>query len=339
METSDIHSNSETHTEEPKKDFRITLLKVGIGAAIIGGTTYGLYKLYEHHVKTNAEKDVLKKPEVQQAETLRAALFRSGIDWALHFGTSNNDAVMSIASSITDFDAVQAEYKNLYSSDLQDDLREKLGAEGLQKFLNTLNYNPNTVENKGNGKSGKGKTIGLPAHSIVVTKAKANIRRTPKDTSRWSLHSNIIQLVEQGTFLGESTGKTAFDNNGASDTGTLYVEIRTVALDTRKAVFFWVAASQVKAITYAEYKATEPPLVHVQEKDTLNGIADLQKHIVTRLPAPIMNSDFKPVAIAKPMQSLGYEIMSLNTGAEEYIKFLSEGQKEYWVNKKFVQII
>ena len=324
--------------EEHKPDFRLTLLKVGLGLAIVGGASYGLYKLYEHQQKTSSEKQVLTNPATQQAETLHAALFRTGIDWALHFGTSNTDAVMAIASEITDFSAVQSEYKNLYNSDLQDDLQQKLGAEALQRFLNTFNYNPNTVENKAKAKSGKGSTIGIPAHSIVVTKAQANLRRTPKDTSRWSLHSNIIQLVEQGVFLGASTGKTAFDNEGKSDTGTLYIEISTVALDTNKPVTFWVAASQVKAITYDEYKAHRPPMVHVKEKDTLNGV-NTDRQLVTTLPAPIMNAEFKAIALAKPMQALGFEIMRLNTGKEEYIQFLSMGQQHYWVNKKFVQII
>ena len=340
MEANDTHNIPEHTQEIGKPDFRITLLKVGIGLAIVGGASYGAYKLYEQHKKTSAEKDVLKKPEVQQAETLRAALFRSGIDWALHFGTSNQDAVLAIASDITDFDAVQAEYKNLYNSDLQDDLREKLGVDGLQKFLNTFKYNPNTVENKANTKNGKASTIGIPAHSIIITKAKTNLRRTPKDTSRWSFHSNIIQLVEQGVFLGESTGKTAFDNDGQSNTGTLYIEIRTVALDTNKPVTFWVAASQVGVLSYADYKAHRPPFVHVKEKDTLNGLDDLQKQLITIYPAPIMNNEFKTVALAKPMQSLGHEIMRLNTGKGiEYVKFLSLQQKEYWVDKKYIQII
>ena len=324
--------------EEHKPDFRITLLKVGLGLVIVGGAGYGLYKLYEHQQKTSSEKQVLTNPATQQAETLHAALFRTGIDWALHFGTSNTDAVMAIASEITDFSAVQTEYKNLYNSDLQDDLQQKLGAEALQRFLNTFNYNPNTVENKAKAKSGKASTIGIPAHSIIVTKAQANLRRTPKDTSRWSLHSNIIQLVEQGIFLGASTGKTAFDNDGKSDTGTLYIEISTVALDTNKPVTFWVAASQVKAITYDEYKAHRPPMVHVKEKDTLSGV-NSDRQLITTFPAPIMNATFKAVALAKPKQALGFEIMRLNTGKEEYIKFLSMQQKEYWVNKKFVQII
>lgn len=334
METTEMH----TPQEPPKTDFRLTLLKVGIGFVIVGGASYGLYKLYEHQKKTSSEKEVLTNPAVQQAETLHAALFRTGIDWALHFGTSNTDAVMAIASQITDFSSVAAEYKNLYNSDLQDDLQQKLGAEALQRFLNTFNYNPNTVENKAKAKNGKGAGVGIPAHSIIVTKAKTNLRRTPKDTSKWSLHSNIIQLVEQGVFLGASTGQTAFDNNGQSDTGTLYIEISTVALDTNKPVKFWVAASQVKAITYDEYKAHRPPMVHVKEKDTLSGIS-FDKQLVTTYPAPIMNAEFKAVALAKPKQVLGFEIMRLYTGKEEYIQFLSMGQQQYWVNRKFVKII
>ncbi|MHB8402034.1 MAG: hypothetical protein ACYDCN_08470, partial [Bacteroidia bacterium] len=164
METSTTLTNSTasaTKAAESKShtDFKTKLLLAGITVLAVSGAVYGGYTLYEHYVKTGAEKDVLTNPAVQQAETLRAALFRSGIDWATHFGTANTDAVLAIASTITDLSAVEAEYKKLYNADLQDDLREKLGADGLQKFLNTFNYNPNTVENKGKTKGGKASTI------------------------------------------------------------------------------------------------------------------------------------------------------------------------------------
>jgi len=322
-------------------DFKTKLLLLGITVAALGGTAYGIYTFYEHYKKTDTEKDVLTNPAVQQAETLRAALFRSGADWALHFGTADTDAVLAIASTITDFSAVEAEYKSLYNADLQDDLREKLGADGLQKFLNTFNYNPNTIENKAKAKaSGKTSTIGFPAHSILITTASANLRRTAKDTSRWSLHSNIIQLVPQGNFLGETTGKTAFDNDGASNTGTLYVEVRTVSHDTNKPIFFWVAASQVRVLPYDEYKAKRPPFTRINEKDTLNGLEILNKQLITAYPAPIMDAKFKLVAMASPKQELGRELMQLNDGkGNQYVKFLSHQQNEYWVNKKFIKII
>ena len=166
------------------------------------------------------------------------------------------------------------------------------------------------------------------------------MRKTPKDISHWSLHSNIIKSADKGIFLGGATGKTMFDNNGASATGTLYVEIKSVALDTKKAVFFWVAASQVTGVTKADYDTNHYPLISLKEKETLGNLYEGQKTVITSIPTPIMNNAFELVAIAKPAQALGYEVMQLDDKkGNKYVKFVSAGQKEYWVNKKFVQII
>jgi hypothetical protein len=332
--------NTATAVAPDNEHIKTKLLVAGISVLALGGMAYGAYTLYEHYKKTDAEKDVLKKPEVQQAETLHAALFRNGIDWALHFGTSDTNAVMAIASSISDFSAVEAEYKNLYNADLQADLEQKLGADGLQRFLNTFNYNPNTTENKAKAKSsGKASAIGF-GKALIVTTAKANLRKKPQDLSRFSLHGNIIKLAEQGVFLGGSTGNTSYDNNGASKTGTLYIEIKSRAWDTRKPIFFWVAASQVKAITSAEMDSTNPPLMQLNEKDTLSGLDISQSTIVAFYNAPIMDANFKLVAMASPMQELGHELMQLDDNkGNVYIKFKSLKQNEYWVNKKFIQII
>jgi hypothetical protein len=319
------------------KDTKSKLLLFGISALAIGGAAYGAYTLYEHYKKTDTEKQVLTSPEVQQAMALRAAMNPSGFDWMKNFDGTNTDALYSTATQITDLNQVQEEYTKLYQSDLMDDLRKKLGADGLTKFLNTLKFNANTVENKASKKAGKASGIGF-GKALIVTIAKANLRKKPQDLSRWSLHGNIIKLADKGMFLGGSTGNTAYDNNGASKTGTLYVEIKSVSFDTRKPIFFWVAASQVKAITSAEMDATNPPLMMLKEKDTLAGLEVFHKQVITAYRAPVMDANFKPVAIASAMQELGHEIMQLDDNKGNiYIKFLSPKQNEYWVNKKFIQ--
>lgn len=89
-----------------------------------------------------------------------------------------------------------------------DDLRLKLGADGLTRFLNTMKYNANTVENKASTHTGKPPKIGL-GKALIVTIASANLRKKPQDISHWSLHSNIIKTAAQNIFLGGSTGTSA----------------------------------------------------------------------------------------------------------------------------------
>jgi hypothetical protein len=327
-------------TEEEKKKTKANLIKAGIATVILGGTVYGVKKLYEHYQKNTAEKQVLQSPEVQQAMALYAAMNPSGFEWMRHFDGTSKEALYNTASEITDLNTVEDEYTKLYQSDLMDDLRQKLGSDGLTKFLNTLKFNSNTVENKGNGKGKTKQKIGFATNLLIVTTAKTNLRKTPKDISHWSFHSNIIKTADKGTFLGGATGKTAFDNNGASNTGTLYVEIKSVAFDTKKAVFFWVAASQVTGVTKADYDANHYPLISLKEKETLGNPYEGQKTVVTCIPTPIMNNSFQLVALAKPTQALGYELMQLDDKkGNVFVKFISEGQKEYWVNKKFIQLI
>jgi len=314
------------------------LMVVGISALALGGAAYGAYTLYEHYKKTDAEKQVLTTPEVSQAMELRAAMNPSGFNWMQSFDGSDSVALFRVASEITDLNKVQDEYTTLYKSDLLEDIKSKIGADGLTKFKNTLTYNPNTVENKASTKAGKAPKIGF-GKAIIITTAKANLRRKPQDTSKWSFNSNIIKTADKGLLLGGSTGNTSYDNNGASNTGTLYIEVKSRAWDTRKPILFWVAASQVKAITSAEMDATNPTLMMINEKDTLSGI-ETERTVFAKQSTPIMNKQFKMVAMASPKQELGRELMQLDDNKGNiYIKFISLKQNEYWVNKKFIQII
>ncbi|MFI5140759.1 MAG: hypothetical protein ACHQII_00255 [Bacteroidia bacterium] len=328
-------------TGDNNEHIKTKLLVAGIGVLVVGTAIYGGKALYDHYKKTDAEKQILTTPEVSQAMELRAAMNPSGFNWMQSFDGSDKVALFRVASEITDLNKVQEEYTTLYKSDLMDDIRSKIGADGVTKFKNTLSYNPNTVENKASTKAGKPPKIGF-GKALIVTTAKANLRKKPQDTSKWSLHSNIIKLAEQGMFLGGSTGNTSYDNNGASKIGTLYIEIKSRAWDTRKPIFFWVAASQVKTITSAEMDATNPKLMQLNEKDTLNGIEFSQpvNTLIANYNAPIMDVNFKPVAMATPMQELGQELMQLDDNkGNVYIKFRSLKQNEYWVNKKFTQTI
>ena len=176
--------------------------------------------------------------------------------------------------------------------------------------------------------------------SLIATKLQANVRKTPKNISRWSFDSNIIKLAEAGKFIGFATGKTSFDNSGVGETGTLFIEIQSVAVDTKKPIFFWVAVSQLQTISQDDYKSKKYPFFLLNEKDTLSGFDPSKKRVIAYYNTPVMDEKFKMVGIASPLQSLGYSVMELRDNkGNQYVKFKTTQNKEHWVNKKYVQII
>lgn len=311
------------------------LLDYGIKAVLVAGAVYGITKIVKNYQKSNTEHQVEKKPEVSQAMAIYSAMNPSGMDWMKKMDGTNTEAILNTAQEITDLNKVQDAYRKLYNSSLLDDLRQELNPEDYTKFLNTLKFNPKNI-NKGNNKP----KIDFKKGSLVATKLQVNVRKTPKNISKWSFDNNIIKLAEAGKFIGFATGKSEFDNSGAGVTGTLFIELQSVALDTKKPLFFWVAASQLQTISQADYKARKYPFFWLNEKDTLSGFDGTQKRVIAFSAVPVLDEKFKMIGIASPLQMLGYSIMELNDNrGNEYIKFVTNQKKQHWVNKKFVQII
>lgn len=311
------------------------LLDYGIKAILVAGAVYGITKIAKHYQKNNTEHQVEKNPEVSQAMSIYSAMNPSGMDWMKKMDGTNTEAIFNTAQEITDLNKVQDAYRKLYNSSLLDDLRQELSPEDYTKFLNTLKFNPKNI-NKGNNKP----KIDFKRGTYVATKLQANIRKTPKNISKWSFDNNIIKLAEAGKFIGFATGKSEFDNSGAGETGTLFVEIFSVALDTKKQITFWVAASQLQVVSKADYQARKYPFFFLNEKDVLNGFDGTQKRVIAFTAVPVMDEKFRMVGIASPMQQLGYSVMELNDKkGNEYIKFITNQNKHHWVNKKFVQVI
>ncbi len=311
------------------------LLDYGIKAVLVAGAVYGITKIVKNYQKSNTEHQVEKKPEVSQAMAIYSAMNPSGMDWMKKMDGTNTEAILNTAQEITDLNKVQDAYRKLYNSSLLDDLRQELNPEDYTKFLNTLKFNQKNI-NKGNNKP----KIDFKKGSLVATKLQVNVRKTPKNISKWSFDNNIIKLAEAGKFIGFATGKSEFDNSGAGVTGTLFIELQSVALDTKKPLFFWVAASQLQTISQADYKARKYPFFWLNEKDTLSGFDGTQKRVIAFSAVPVLDEKFKMIGIASPLQMLGYSIMELNDNrGNEYIKFVTNQKKQHWVNKKFVQII
>lgn len=311
------------------------LLDYGLKAVLVAGAVYGISKIVKNYQKSNTEHQIEKKPEVSQAMTIYSAMNPSGMDWMKKMDGTNTEAILNTAKEIADLNKVQDAYRKLYNASLLDDLRQELSPEDYSKFINTLKFSTSNT-NKGNSKP----KIDFKRGTYVATKLQSNIRKTPKNISKWSFDSNIIKLAEANRFIGYATGKSEFDNSGNASTGTLFIEIMSVALDTKKQITFWVAASQLQTVTKAEYTARKYPFFFLNEKDVLNGFDGAQKRVIAFSAVPVLDEQFRMIGIASPMQQLGYSVMELNDNkGNEYIKFITNQKKQHWVNKKFVQVI
>lgn len=321
---------------ENKDSIKHKLLDYGVKAVLIGGAVYGLHALYQHYQKDHTEQQVEEKPEVGQAMTIYSALNPSGMEWMKKMDGTNTDAIFKTANEISDLNKVMAAYKKLYNSSMLDDLRQELSPEDYTKFLNTLKFSTNNT-NKGTANKPKND---FKKGTALITKLQSSLRKTPKNISHWSIDSNIIKLADAGKIIGFATGKTQFDNGSGTESGTLFIEVQSVALDTRKNVKFWVASSQLQAISKSEYDARKYPFFFVNEKEVLSGIDGYQKRVIAFQSTPVMDEKFKMIGIASPLQLLGYSVMELNDKkGNEYIKFITNQRKQHWVNKKFVQVI
>jgi len=321
---------------EDKDNIKHKLLDYGVKAVLIGGAVYGLHVLYQQYQKDHTEQQVEQKPEVGQAMAIYSAMNPSGMEWMRKMDGTNTEAIFATANEISDLNKVTAAYKQMYNSSMLDDLRQELSPDDYTKFLNTLKFST-TNTNKGTANKPKND---FKSGTALITKLQSNLRKTPKNISKYSLNNNIIKLADAGKIIGFATGKTQFDNGTGTGVGTLYIEVKSVALDTNKLITFWVAASQLQAISKADYDARKYPFFFVNEKDALSGIEGYNKRVIAFQSAPIMDEKFKMIGIASPLQVLGYSIMELNDKkGNEYIKFITNQKKQHWVNKKFVQVI
>lgn len=311
------------------------LLDYGVKAVLLGGAVYGLHKLYQHYQKDQTEKGADDKPEVRQASTIYSAFNPSGMEWMKKMDGTNTEAIFNTAKEITDLNKVLSAYKKLYNSSMLDDLRQELSPGDYTKFLNTVKFSDTNINKAGNKPK-----VEFKKGTLLATKLASNIRKTPKNISKWSLDNNIIKLAEAGKFIGFATGKSTFDNSGAGETGTLFIEVQSVALDTKKIIYYWVAASQLKTISQTDYKARKYPFFFINEKEVLNGFDVSKKRVIVFQSAPVMDEKFKMIGIASPLQIVGYSIMELDDNkGNKYVKFIAPNQQQYWINKKLVQLI
>lgn len=293
-----------------------------VGGLILGALYYGK-KWLDEKIKSDADSQVADKPEAAQAKALRAAMNRSGVSWLMWTDGTNSEAIYKIAEQITDYKAVSEFYKSQnQGASLEDDLISEISADGFQKFLALASQ----------GKTGEKKyakvRTDVPAGHWVITTAQANVRRTPKKEPGWMPGSNIVREVSTNYALGASTGKFAYDEKN----DVTFIEFYT--LDTKKQKhFFFVALSQVKFMTNADWKALQNTPNKIPLQLLAGTGANQQMQLVSARPCLIYSEENKALYTAPANLILGFPVLELTTGSATRVKFLTVQGFTRWVNK------
>lgn len=302
-----------------------TKLRILAGAIILGGLYYGK-KLYTTYQKKNSDRLVAESPEKAQALLLRSALSPT---WLWYLSEADKNKLFEVAEQINDYKAVSTEYGNeTEGRSLEDDLKFKLSAEGLSKFLALASKGKT-----GDKKYAKVRTD-IPAKQWVITIAEANIRKTPVLQSKWLPANNIVATVPANKSIGVSTGKFAYDENG----DVTFIEFSTFN-SKRQKVFYYVAKSQVAYKSGPEMEKLDKTRDKIPFV-LLNGVSDNQQNqLVSLRPCIIYDENKNALFTSAANLILGFPVMEINTGNETLIQFKTIQDKIRWVNKAYTKTV
>jgi hypothetical protein len=340
--------------------------KIVNGLLIVGGAylAYRIGKKIINNINKNAAQSLADdKPSVRQAMTLRNAMNRSGVSWLMSADGTNEQLIFDTARQITDLDEVSKNYKDLYQSNLLDDLQSELSAEDYSKFLTLVSSNPGKTRKKGSTPP----VTFAKKSQLVVAKKTVAIRSSPDASNHGAFYEvfsdkNIIRNAKPGEFLGYATGNQHFDEvnnvkfievgyvvNGAKAPGTYK------ALDKKKFTY-WVSSSTnyVEVFDYFKpmfdkYPATisatpwMKPLDYFEtppKKDkSVKGIPNIASQLLTTRLVNVLDENFQPIASADRNTLLGLLIMTMDTGKERFYKFKTVDNTQRWVNARYIKEI
>jgi hypothetical protein len=270
--------------------------------------------------KNASDNQMDTNPEAGQAVTLRQAINPSGNWWMRRFDGTNKEAVFNIAGDIKDMDAVKNHFKaQTEGGDLYEELQAALSPDEYQKFLALASkgktgswYYTTKQPNK------------VPANNWVITKLPANIRSSPENIHYLRIwNGNIVKkAVPKGMILGISTGNFKYDEANK----VLFVEFYTFTAKHGKQTYY-VAKSQIELVPDAEKKKREAqakiPLQVIEgvfENTAPEESISTQKIVITTSPCPVFNENFEKIGMVRKNITIGYPIMTLDTGKGKYIK-------------------
>lgn len=251
------------------KDLLNRFMTVGFfGITGFLGWRFLIKPIFDNQRRDREQKEIGTDPNKQQATVLFNAMNTSGVSWMRSFDQTNEKEMFEAARNITDWNAVQATYKKLYSRNLLEDVQSELDTEEFKTFMSILNSNKNRADGGGVALTTRG--------YIVVASADVRIRTTPDSSiSTWSYNSNILGVIKQGNFIGFSTGDSKID-----DAGVKYVQVAVKFINTvpvshkevydklkNKAMMFWVGLGAVTQHKYFSEMVKKYPSISYDGKN------------------------------------------------------------------------
>lgn len=239
-----IEDQTDDMAELKKKAISIGLTAMGIGVSAL---------VLRKAIKKFREKRTEKRfnDEDQQALLLRSAMNPSGAKWLIHMDGTNEDAIYSLASQITNFKKVQKAYQNLYGNSLLKDLQKELDTDDFSRFMNIVDSKIGSFPNS--EKSAKGHITNSNSKEYL----KGKILLIQKQTKLYRKFTwfplGSIKTVSPGTFIN-------FLTSGKSHKVSVWPKVYTyihVFIKTREGKNFDVYANKqdVLLVSKEEYFA------------------------------------------------------------------------------------
>lgn len=329
--------------------------RVLVGGIVIGIGSHFLYKAVRNVIMKARQGHTAKKigdsPAVRQATMLRNAMNPSGYSWLMNLDQTNEAKIYDTAKGITDMNEVISAYKNLYDSDLLEDLQSELDTEEYQKFMTLISSNPD--------KTGKPAVPFVKKSQMVVAKKEVYVRKTPDASYHGAWYesasgNNIIFQAKAGEFLGYATGKQELD----TDNNVKFIQVGYLVKKENlplalkayagKTYSMWVSSSKDYVDIFddektmlSQYPQVRRVLAYKKPLDyydkTVKGIQE--KMVVSISDTRVLDENMQFYCEVEKQVLLGRYLGNLQTGGKKYIQFLTVDNTERWAESTTTKII
>lgn len=189
----------------------------------------GRYFLRQYK-KKQEQKKLAYSAESQQAALIRASLNPSGTSWLMWGDGTKEGKLMSVASQITDINAVTQAYRNLYNSEMHSDIQNELSSYEYTQFLNTIN------QKKGYRNNELGEENTSKAMLVVTTSNEVNYYASK---ASFNMPFKAIRVLKNSQYpVGVTTGKqyklSLFGSNLTKTWTAIEVNVKTTEGSFRK---------------------------------------------------------------------------------------------------------